>query len=341
MNDGGADPLSLPATPERVLAVAAAAGMSEVETRRALRIAAATPAPAEWRRFLSRALALLGTALLLAGAVCFFAYNWARIGRLGKFALIEGGIVGAALAAWRLLPRLAGRLALTAAAVLVGPLLGVYGQAYQTGADPYGLFLTWFLITLPWVAAARFAPLCVLAVVLLDVGLALYCRQALEPAGTSGDLLPFLAVAGVHLASLVAWEWQARRAPPWLEERWPARAIALGAFGALLVPAGALILAGEEAGAPGVIGLAALVAAIAAAFHWHRRVRPDRLVLTLAAAAGLALVAVAAGRVVFVELDLEESGFLLMALVLLAEITLGLHWLRRARREPGGGEARP
>ena len=45
----------------------------------------------------------------------------------------------------------------------------------------------------------------------------------------------------------------------------------------------------------------------------------------------MALVAVAAGRVLIADLDLDELGLLLVALVVVGEITLGLHWLRRGR----------
>ena len=83
-----ADPLDLPATVPRIRAVARAAGLPPATRDRALRIATATPASAAWERFLARALALFGVALLLAGVTCFVAYNWARIGRFGKFAVL-------------------------------------------------------------------------------------------------------------------------------------------------------------------------------------------------------------------------------------------------------------
>ncbi len=38
-------------------------------------------------------------------------------------------------------------------------LLAVYGQTYQTGADPYELFFGWAILIIGWVAISRFAPL--------------------------------------------------------------------------------------------------------------------------------------------------------------------------------------
>ena len=299
------DPLELPATPARVLAMADALALPEPARDRALRLATASPGPREWRRFLSVALALLGAGLALAGVVCFFAYNWSRIGRFGKLGLIGAGILVAAVAGWRLLPRLSGRIALTAAAVLVGPLLGVIGQTYQTGADPYGLFLTWALVIAPWVVAARFSVLWVIAVVILDLALGLWWTQAVSSVRGGGELASFVIVALVHAAAVAAWEWQYRRRTPWLDELWAPRALAATGFAALF--------------------------AASAAFAYHRRARRDRFVLTAAALAGMALAAVAAGRLLVVDLDLDELGLLLVALLVIGEIALGLRWMRGAR----------
>ena len=329
------DPLELPATPARVLAMADALALPEPVRDRALRLATASPGPREWRRFLSVALALVGAGLALAGVVCFFAYNWSRIGRFGKLGLIEAGILVAAVAGWRLLPRLSGRIALTAAAVLVGPLLGVIGQTYQTGADPYGLFLTWALVIAPWVVAARFSVLWVIAVMILDLALGLWWTQAVSSARGDGELASFVIVALVHAAAVAAWEWQYRRRTPWLDELWAPRALAAAGFAALFAASAAFVVDPDGVrstlNVPGLVGLVALAAAIAAAFAYHRRARRDRFVLTAAALAGMALAAVAAGRLLVVDLDLDELGLLLVALLVIGEIALGLRWMRGAR----------
>jgi uncharacterized membrane protein len=340
------DPLDLPATPFRVRAAAQAAALSPAALERALEIATATPDGADWRRFLTRALTLFGAALVLAGVVCFFAYNWDRIGRFGKFALIEAGIVAAALVGWWRLPRLSGQIAITAAAVLVGPLLGVYGQTYQTGADPYGLFLTWALLIVPWVIAARFTALWVIEVVLVDVALALWWSQVVRPTWSYGDFAVGLIVGLVHGAAVVGWEWQMRRREPWLTEKWGPHELALFGFIALLITAASFILQPTEpryhGGAVNVVnavGLALLIGSIAATFWYHQQVRPDRFMVTAAGAAGLALGAVVVGRLVMVDLDMEGFGLLLVALFVIAEITYGLRWLRETRPPGHGSEA--
>ena len=335
------DPLLLPATPHRLRAAAQAASLSPRALDRGLEIAAATPDAPAWHRFLSRVLALLGTALVLAGVVCFFAYNWDRIGRFGKLGLIEVGIAGAALIGWWRLPRLSGQIALTAAAVLVGPLLAVYGQTYQTGADPYGLFLTWALLIVPWVIAARFTALWVIEVILLDVAIALWWSQVLSPQWAEQWVSNFVIVALVHAIAIAAWEWQIRRAVPWLRERWAPHELALVGFASLVVAAGSFVVdPADYAGrfnVAGAIAVALLIAFIVAAFWYFQQVRADRFMITAAGAAGLALAAVVVGRIVIEDLDMEGWGFLLVALFVVAEITYGLRWLRQTR--PPGYEA--
>jgi uncharacterized membrane protein len=327
------DPLHLPATPHRVRAAAEAAALPPQALARALEMATATPSRAEWHRFLQRTLTLLGAALVLAGIVCFFAYNWNRIGRFGKLGLIEGAIIAATLIGWWRMPRLSGQIALTAAAVLVGPLLGVIGQTYQTGADPYNLFLTWALVTIPWVVAARFTTLWVVQIVVLDVALALWWSQAVAMSVDDRWVGQLLIVALVHASAIVGWEWQYRRATPWLREKWAIHELALVGFIALVLGASWFIVEpgryGQRFNWGGTIALAALVAAITTAFWYYQQLRLDRFMVTIAGAAGLALAAVVVGRVLVAELRLQTFGWLLLAIFIVAEITVGLHWLRR------------
>lgn len=325
------DPLDLPATPRRLRAIASAAGLSDAALERALVLATETPDRAAWRLFLSRALALLGAALMLAGVVCFVAFNWDRIGRFGKFGLFMLAITGAALLAWRKLPRISGEVALLSAAVLVGPLLAIYGQTYQTGADPYGLFLTWALIILPWVFAARFSATWMLALALLELAVALYWAQVVAPTRVATMLYLPLTLGALNVAALVAWEWQRRRAEPWLTERWAQRVLGVAAAYAFWIAAAAFVVSGMKAAAPGIIGIAGLAALILAALRWYGE-RRDRFMVTIGVTAGMAWVTVWVGRIIFETLKSGPAGgMLLMSAFVIWEITLGLKWYRSMR----------
>ena len=103
-----------------------------------------------------RSLLFVGSSLVLAGVIFFFAYNWSRMNAIAKFGLIEVGLLLCVLAASnRGLDRLTGKVLLLAASVLVGVLLAVYGQVYQTGADAYETIVVWALLILPWVIVGR------------------------------------------------------------------------------------------------------------------------------------------------------------------------------------------
>ncbi len=333
------DALHVPATPHRLRAAAQTAGFSDRALQRALEITTATPPRAEWHRFLARTLTLLGAGLILAGIICFFAYNWNRIGRFGKLGLIEAGIVAAAVIGWWRLPRLSGQVALTTAAVLVGPLLGVIGQTYQTGADPYNLFLAWALVVVPWVVAARFTTLWVIEVVLLDVAITLWWSQIVSPNVGDRWIARFVIVAVIHTVAVVAWESQNRRKKPWLDEVWAPHELALVGFIALTIAASYFVLEPDDylgsVNVAGAVALAGLIASITTTFWYYQQVRPDRFMVTIAGAGGLALAAAVVARVVMVDLDLEAFGLLIVAMFIVAEITYGLRWLRRTQRGRG------
>lgn len=99
------------------------------------------------------------TALLLAGAlvglglVMWVAANWDDIGKSGRFGLVGGvlavsAIAAAAVPGLRIPASLTGILA-------IGGLLALFGQTYQSGADPWQLFALWAALALPWTIAAR------------------------------------------------------------------------------------------------------------------------------------------------------------------------------------------
>ena len=323
-----ADPLGLRATAHRVRVATTAAGLSAPAVARGVELAVATPPRSAWRDFLATALALLGAALVLAGVVCFVAFNWTRIGRYGKFALIELAIVAAVLIAWRKLPALTGQLALCAAAVLVGPLLAIYGQTFQTGADPYGLFLAWAALIVPWAVLGRFAATWVLAILLLDTSLVLFYAQVWTPRGTSHALLIPLSIGVLHVVALLAWEWQLQREPPFFREAWAGRAVATAALAALFIPWTALVIGGSDAGLSGVLGAALFVLLVFVALRYYRNTRPDRFMIALAGVAGMAAISVIAGRIVFQWLDMGSFGAVVMAIFVLWQVAFGLKLYR-------------
>jgi uncharacterized membrane protein len=218
-----AQPLAVAATEERLDALRRAGVLTDATHARAIALALGTPDADAWRRFAAKASLALGAACALAGLVFFIAWNWDGLPRFAQFAALEALMVAAAYLSTRAPDTFARQMALTFAAVVIGPLLAAYGQAYQTGADPYELFLTWALLAAPLAAVARFTPLWMVIAVLLNVTLGLFCEQV-RPFGPypwdySGALL-----AALNAVLWVAYEvWRGKKG------RWPARVLAMWA----------------------------------------------------------------------------------------------------------------
>lgn len=306
------------------------AGLSDAALERGLEIATASPDARAWRVFLSQALLILGAGLVLSGVISFVAYNWARVGRFGKFAVIEVAIIAAALFAWKKLPKLAGEVALFGAAVLVGGLLAVFGQTYQTGADPYGLFATWLLIILPWVVAARWSATWVLALLLLDTSIGLYWAQVIGTQNTMQQLWLPVTLGAIHFAALAAWEWQRRREEPWLTERWAQRLVAVFALYAWWLVAAITVFTTARAGLAGAAGFVAFAAAVAIMLRRYRQPQ-DLFMMTIAMVAAMALGTAVAFRVMAEVLRLGFFILFAMAALVVWEITLLMGWYRRMR----------
>lgn len=172
------------------------------------------PPPAQWRDFLDRLALWLGVALLAAGAICFIAANWDEMGKLmrlyGLQALLVLAVVGAA---WLGLSRLAGQAVLWLSMLLLGGLLALIGQTYQTGADPWELFALWAALSLPWVLAGRHAALWLTWALLLNVALSLWLgvgRGWWMPLATNEELL---ATGLLNALLLLGWELAGTRWP--------------------------------------------------------------------------------------------------------------------------------
>lgn len=97
--------------------------------------------------------AILAAGLVGLGLIFWLAANWDTLGRIGRFALLQGVVaVMCGGAAWRAgLRTPLGLLAL----LCIGGLWAFFGQTYQTGADAWQLFALWAALILPLCLGAR------------------------------------------------------------------------------------------------------------------------------------------------------------------------------------------
>ncbi|PHV30086.1 hypothetical protein CSQ93_02905 [Janthinobacterium sp. BJB426] len=123
------------------------------QTRQLQEVAGFQREPARLAYWLPRGVAVLGAALLGMGLICWVAANWEDLGRMGRFALLQGMLAAACLGAFAV-PR--ARVPLLLLALLtIGGLFAYFGQTYQTGADPWQLFALWVVLALPLCLVAR------------------------------------------------------------------------------------------------------------------------------------------------------------------------------------------
>jgi uncharacterized membrane-anchored protein len=151
-------------------------------------------------RLLPRALAGLGALLAGLGLVFWVAANWPDLGRGSKFVLLQALAVVPALAVFALAPRHPVRAPLGLLAFLaIGSLFAFFGQTYQTGADPWQLFVLWAALGVPLVLALRHDIVWMPWIVVVMTGLSLWVHARV---GRSWQIRPDDVV--VHLAAWVA-----------------------------------------------------------------------------------------------------------------------------------------
>ncbi len=131
-----------------------------------------------WKMFLRLFFITLGVGFTTSGIIFFFAYNWVDLHKFVKIGLIEGLIVITTLVVlFSKFNPVVKHVLLTGSAVLVGALIAVFGQIYQTGANAYDFFLLWTVFVTLWVVVSDFAPLWLIWIILINTTLFLYAQQ--------------------------------------------------------------------------------------------------------------------------------------------------------------------
>lgn len=310
--------------------------------RRGGRIAAhlatdTVPEAGQWRGFLDALTLWLGVALCAAAAVCFIAANWDAMGRFARLGVMEAALLATTIAAWRLdVARPAGQAALALATVLLGGLLAVVGQTYQTGADSWELFALWTALALPWTLAARNTAQWLGWALLLDlaVGLRLGLRTADLWLPEAGVALP---LGLLDLALAAVWAGVARWRPD-LAAPLGARLLAVAAIGLLAWSAMLHIVEAPRdmpfaIRALAVATWAAATLAVGAAALRGRRDVPLLAMLMLGA---IGVATCALGKALL-EHDPWSGVYLFMGVTVMAQATLAVIVLRRLAR--GGADA--
>ena len=283
-----------------------------------------------WRTFIDHLLLWLG-GLALAFAVMFFiAYNWKDIGHFAKFGMVEGCIVLAIVAYCKLgKDTTASKVSLLIATICLGVLLALYGQTYQTGADPWQLFFNWALLMLPWALIGRFPAIWIVWVVLINTSIVLY-YQIFQgtfwflPNSDTGVLwLTFC----FNTLSLVVWEFS-KNIWRWLSERWAIRLLAIGSgVPVTMLVLQAIFLHNDNSLISGLVW----VIWLASMFFVYRKVISDLFMLAGCCLSGIMVSVSFLGK--YLLKDVFPGGLLFLALVVIGMGAGAAFWLKNVHQE--------
>lgn len=305
--------------------------LTEVDLRRALVVSSSSPTADAWAGALRVALLAVGMALVLAGVVFFFAYNWASLGRLAKLSTVGGALLAAGGGVLFVGPeRPVGKALLFAAAMLTGVLLAVYGQAYQTGADSYLLFGTWAVLVSPWALGAASWPVLVLLITLLEITLLTYWDACVGSSGRTAWLA--LSASAIPLTAWLGAEAFAGRVP-WLSPRGLARLFGLAALFPVTLGSCAFVLDSGRHGIDVLPLVLAVTLIVATIVRYRGR---DAFLLAAAAASTIAIVTTALGHALAPARGDGAIVFLSVGLALVVEVGAATAWLRIEARKIGG-----
>lgn len=305
--------------------------LNKEQSRELLSATGVLPDGLRWRIFLENLLMWLGGLALVFAVMFFIAYNWDAMGRFAKFALVEVSIVFCVVAYWKLdVDKVAAKVSITAATILLGVLLALYGQTYQTGADPWQLFANWALLMLPWALVAQFAVIWLIWAVLLNLSIVLYFQA-------TGGLFGLVFSATDHVFwvlfifnsfVLIIWELAARQLS-WLRERWTVWVIAIASGSSITF---LMLYAIFDQYPSEILAVFLYFAWVATLYFVYRRFMPDLFML-----AGLCLSSIVVLTSFFANqlLDRHDSiaGFFFLTLIIIAMAAGSAKWLKHIQKE--------
>ncbi|MBW6390631.1 DUF2157 domain-containing protein [Billgrantia antri] len=304
------------------------------QVARAVALSGLYPSGRAWGVFLDRLLLWLGTLALACGLLFLIAYNWTAMGRWLRFGLVQVALVVAIGIYWWAVGRgekdnWVARAALMAASLLLGVLLALFGQVYQTGADPWQLFFFWAVLMLPWTLVARFDALWVLWLGLLNLSLALYFRTWGGAFGLpfASDTAALWGLFALNTVALALWELGARRWR-WLSAGWATRLLALGGGIPLTLLMITIILDDWAGLTPAMLVYPVWLAALYAIYRYWRA---DLFMLAGGCLSVITVVTFFLARHLL--WHAEAAGFLVLAVVVLGLGAAAAFWLKRLHAE--------
>lgn len=304
--------------------------ISEEKIGEALIVAKVTPNGKSWQTFIDHLLLWLGGGALAFSAMFFIAYNWDDIGRYAKFGIVEGFIILAIITYCKLGENTAAsKVSLLIATICLGVLLALYGQTYQTGADPWQLFFNWSILMLPWAIIGRFPAIWIIWVILINVSIVLY-HQTFQRTFWfmfAPETVMLWLTFFFNSFVLAVWEFLAKTWD-WLSKHWAIRLVATGSGVSISWLVLHSIFAGDES--PLIPSLSWVIWLVVMYFI-YRKIRPDLFMLASCCLSGITVTISFLGKHI---LDSASSvGFLVLALLVISMGSGAAFWLKNIHEE--------
>lgn len=310
-----------------LLRLSQAKQISANEYEKALSYSGIRPVSREdWLDFVKISLAVIGGVFLISGILFFFAYNWADLGKFQKIGLIQAGIVlSTSLILYSGISNLHGKLLVTAVFMLIGILMALFGQIYQTGADPYELFVIWSVIGLPLVLVTRFTVFWVIWLAIVNLAVILYADQTIEYR-YADHLYPLLGIA-VNGVFLLVWEYFIYRDVKFLQSVWVSRLVFTACIGlsTLLMAQTVLFNHFRYEIIHHVVNVLLYGGILAVSFIYFQQRKHDLVILSMTVLSLATLVFIA----LIERLDHSGAFLLIMSLLVLLEIVSAIVWIRK------------
>jgi uncharacterized membrane protein len=274
----------------------------------------------------SQTFAVAGATALVLGLIFVIAFNWAGLGKFSKFALVQGLLIAlTAAAVVRGLNSTVGKGLLVMALGCIGPLLAVFGQTYQTGADVWQLFVGWSVLGMVWAIAARSGAGWLVWIVIAQTALWLHLDAYYDLSQFSIGQIPlWLVVLAVNGGLLIVWELATSKLS-WLSARAAPRLIAaLLLFTMTSAAIHSIFWDRSTIQLNPFLGWAVLMSA---GFFWYAHGKRDIVMVTLG---WVALAAVALALVIKVLLKVDPIFTVFICFfIALGVLALGIRWLRK------------
>ncbi|SCM74849.1 Membrane protein-like protein [uncultured Desulfovibrio sp.] len=289
-----------------------------------------------WLTYWRQVFLLGGVLFFLAGIICFIAWNWDDMQPFARMTLVGVIVASTGIGAVAVGPdSRSGQALLLACGVAMGPLLAVFGQTYQTGAELWELFRVWTVLLVALALAGRQTGLWFAAWLSGNVFIALWLgRNLTSPFDAFSQLFAIPEWLVAIACAIFLWEWAAQRAvrkgaQNWLRSRWFPRLLFLD----LAARTSCYLIEGIlgsyrwadtwQLWLPHQVVPYFAVALAGLAWWWYRKKEPDLFMLaTLLGAVAAVLLAVLAEAELFFDLGVV-AAFLFWGL-LVTGLTAGL-----------------